>query len=316
MAREGESRYLIQELAGYCDRPVPRAVTEAANAVAAPFGDSVEAIIAYGSCIRDTDPTDGLLDIYVLVSAYRSAYRRRWLRWANRLLPPNVFYERVSLDQTTVRVKYAVISLRDFDGGLRSGFLPYLWGRFAQPVRLLWSRDETVRQRVLGGLEAAIQRLLGATIPLFEAPVSAERLWERALALSYATELRPEDPGRARLIVDQDVDLYRRLARAVLSGTRSEQSGERDAVYRPPRNGTGRRTAKAAWFARRWLGRPCAVLRLVKASLTFQGGVDYAAWKIERHTGSPVLVTPRLRRHPLIFGWGLLWRLVRQRKLG
>ena len=57
------------------------------------------------------------------------------------------------------------------------------------------------------------------------------------------------------------------------------------------------------------------MLRLAKASLTFEGGVDYAAWKIERHTGVRVVVTDRLRRYPLVFGWTVLWRLLRRRAL-
>jgi hypothetical protein len=51
---------------------------------------------------------------------------------------------------------------------------------------------------------------------------------------------------------------------------------------------------------------------LMKASFTFQGGIDYIAWKLERHTGIPVEVSPRVRRHPLIYGWGMLWRLYRR----
>jgi hypothetical protein len=50
----------------------------------------------------------------------------------------------------------------------------------------------------------------------------------------------------------------------------------------------------------------------MKSAFTFQGGVDYIVWKLERHTGIAVEVTPRLRRYPLIFIWPHFWRLYRR----
>ncbi len=45
---------------------------------------------------------------------------------------------------------------------------------------------------------------------------------------------------------------------------------------------------------------------------TFEGGVDYILWKIERHSGVTVDIEPRLRRHPLLAMWILAWRLYRR----
>jgi hypothetical protein len=53
----------------------------------------------------------------------------------------------------------------------------------------------------------------------------------------------------------------------------------------------------------------------MKAVLTFENGVDYIAWKLERHSGRQISVNDRLRRYPLLFGWPLLWRLLRERVL-
>jgi hypothetical protein len=53
-------------------------------------------------------------------------------------------------------------------------------------------------------------------------------------------------------------------------------------------------------------------MRLVKSAFTFEGGVDYLLWKIERHSGVRVEVSDRVRRHPLIFGWGTLIELRRR----
>ena len=55
-----------------------------------------------------------------------------------------------------------------------------------------------------------------------------------------------------------------------------------------------------------------SVLRLVKAVTTFEGGVDYILWKIERHSGVSVEVEPHLRRRPLLAMVVLSWRLYRK----
>ena len=47
--------------------------------------------------------------------------------------------------------------------------------------------------------------------------------------------------------------------------------------------------------------------------LVFSGlATAYILWKIERHSGVRVEVTPRQRRHPFIFALPLFWRLYRQ----
>ena len=85
--------------------------------------------------------------------------------------------------------------------------------------------------------------------------------------------------------------------------------GERYSAKIPP---AGRRTAAFAWGMRRVQGKLLSVARLLKALLTFEGGFDYIAWKLERHSGRPVVIPPRVRKYPLIFVWGLMWRLYRE----
>ena len=55
--------------------------------------------------------------------------------------------------------------------------------------------------------------------------------------------------------------------------------------------------------------------RLLKALLTFEGALDYGAWKLERHSGERLTITPRLRRFPWLFVWPELWRLWRAGRL-
>ena len=49
----------------------------------------------------------------------------------------------------------------------------------------------------------------------------------------------------------------------------------------------------------------------MKASLTFAGGLDYLAWKINRHAGTAIVIRPWQRRLPLLAALTLLPRLVR-----
>ena len=44
----------------------------------------------------------------------------------------------------------------------------------------------------------------------------------------------------------------------------------------------------------------------------FQGGLEYIVWKLERQSGTRIEVSERVRRYPLIFAWGLFWRLYRR----
>jgi hypothetical protein len=67
----------------------------------------------------------------------------------------------------------------------------------------------------------------------------------------------------------------------------------------------------SSWARRRIEGKTLSVVRLAKASLTFAGGADYIAWKINRHAGTDIELKPWQRRHPLLAGLSLLPRLLR-----
>jgi hypothetical protein len=74
-----------------------------------------------------------------------------------------------------------------------------------------------------------------------------------------------------------------------------------------------RSPAKAArWWRRKQLkGKLYSAPRLAKASLTFAGGADYIAWKINRHAGTNIQLKPWQQRHPLLAAISLLPRLLR-----
>src|SRR5210317_2137440 len=93
------------------------------------YGDSVRAVLFYGSCLRTGDVEDGLADLYLLVDEYSAAFKGRTLAFFNRLLPPNVFYLEIPFQGRVLRAKYAILSLDDFRRGTEQWFHSYLWGR-------------------------------------------------------------------------------------------------------------------------------------------------------------------------------------------
>jgi hypothetical protein len=76
-----------------------------------------------------------------------------------------------------------------------------------------------------------------------------------------------------------------------------------------------RRRLVDGWRVRRPTAKAVYVVRLIKSAFTFGDWLPYALWKLNRHTGVRVELTERQRRYPLIFGWPVILRLVRQRSL-
>jgi hypothetical protein len=72
------------------------------------------------------------------------------------------------------------------------------------------------------------------------------------------------------------------------------------------------RLSMLAWSLRRGQGKLMSILRVVKALFTFEGALDYFAWKLERHSGQEIIIPDKVRRLPLIFLWGFCWDLYRR----
>ena len=148
------------------------------------YHNSIYAMLVYGSCLRTGDIYEGLLDLYLICSSYRAAYRRPRLAAANWLLPPNVFYAEVKHNGKTLRGKVTMISLHDFQRGCsRAWFQSYIWGRFSQPTRILYSRDQQTRELVEHSLLRAARTLLQNSLPALPAKGTVTGLWEQALKL-------------------------------------------------------------------------------------------------------------------------------------
>lgn len=270
--------------------PVAPEIRVLAEAMKARHTPGVAAVIAYGSSLRGVGLTDTLIDLYVLTDTGNAVSPNRLFRQACRLVPPNVHYGEARHGTVALRAKYAVLPLEQFARKMGQGVSnPYFWARFAQPCRIVWVRDEEVRGRVVGALAQAVRTMIAASVPLARPGDDALELWRRGLAETYRTELRPESDDRSRDIVAANAPFYRAVTDAVLGPGWVARS-------MPP----------VSWRRRRVVGKSLSVLRLVKAGFTFEGGADYVAWKIARHSGQAIDVKPWQRRHPVI---GALWLL-------
>jgi len=268
-------------------QPVDRRVSAMAEAIAAKYDKASRAVLFYGSCLREKQLDGLMLDFYLIVSDYRSAYDKPWLAKANALIPPNVF----PFQHDGLAAKYAVLSDRDFYrlNGPETRNVS-VWARFAQPSRLVWSSDEDARTAAIMAVSRAAPTLLAAAGRIDGEPVLD--WWRRAFSLTYSAELRAERKGRAGSVIDADLKRYERFSAAVVT------------AIDPAIPGGG-------WLRRQIEGKALSVLRLAKASATYAGGAEYIAWKINRHAGTKIELRPWQKRHPLLAAISLLPRLLR-----
>ena len=269
----------------------PRAAAMA-GALAARYPAAARAVLFYGSCLREAHLDGLMLDFYLIVSDYAAAYGKGWLARANRLIPPNVF----PFEHQGLIAKYAVLSEADF-ARLNSPAADNVsvWARFAQPSRLLWASDDLARHRAVAAVAQAAPTLLSLARPLVAGEGDAMQLWKAGFAQTYNAELRAEKAGRSLSIVDADPARYRRFGEAALA----------DGLPPSPTD------AAARWQRLQRRGKWLSVARLAKASFTYAGGIDYLAWKINRHAGTQIAIRPWQRRWPLLGALTLLPRLFR-----
>jgi hypothetical protein len=294
-------------------QPVPQSAFAIAEALCARHGSAVGAVLFYGSCLRSGSDRDSLLDLYLLVDSYRDCYPGRgWVASANALLPPNVFYYEQPWEERRIRAKYAVISFQDFAAGAgRRAVLPAIWARFSQPTVLLCARDTAARRETQSAVAEAIVTMALRTAPLIEGPIDAREFWTTGYRRSYEAEARVEGSGRATQLL-QPLERYESLLRPALgaAGVLFSEAGEERV--RIALSEAERRRGLAYWSRASAATRLHTIPRLAKAALTFEGGLDYALWKVERHSGVKLEAGPWARRHPILAALPLIWRAYRR----
>lgn len=260
------------------------------------------AVLFYGSNLR-TGSLDGVLDYYVLMPGEQ--VERIW---------PRVSYHEWETEGQTLRAKIATMSLKTFSraaqGELRD---TTIWARFVQPSALVWVRDDAVRQQVLDALCDAAKTAGRLAVALGPERGTADDYWRALFRATYKAEFRFEKPGREDSILAVNAEHFDGLLPLAL-----EAQGigfAREAGHLVPDIPEALRESILAWWKHRQrMGKPLNILRLLKASTTFEGASRYAAWKIERHTGIPIEITPWRERHPMLAAPGVLWHLWREQR--
>lgn len=282
------------------DAPVDPLIVQFAADLAQDAGAA--AVLFYGSNLR-TGSLDGVLDFYLLMPGPQRD--RIW---------PRVSYHEREYDGQNLRAKVAAMSLDTFAeaaAGKRRDTT--IWARFVQPCALVWQADEKVRDDVIEAVASAACTAARLAVALGPDSGAAEDYWRALFQATYKAELRVEKPGREDSILSVNRDHFAGLLPLALSA--QNIAFKRDGSRLTPHLGTAqRRNILRWWNARRRLGKPLNLLRLVKATTTFEGAARYGAWKLERHTGFAVEMTPWREKHPLLAAPGVLFSLWRSRR--
>lgn len=280
-------------------RPIAEPVRAFAERLAAEAG--ALAVLFYGSNLR-TGSLEGVLDYYLLLPGPPES--GIW---------PRVSYHEWRHGDDMLRAKVATMTLAKFAAAAAGGLTDTtIWARFVQPSALIWRRDREAETAVTGALTAAAQTAARLAAAVGPAEGTEAEYWTALFRATYRAEFRVEKPGREQSILSLNAAHFDGLLPLAWAeaGIVVERRGDRLAPSVSPAE---RARVLGWWNRRRRLGKPLNLLRLVKASTTFEGAARYAAWKIERHTGVPVKLTPWRERHPILAAPGVLWSVWRAR---
>ena len=284
-------------------RTVDPAVTAYAERLA---GDAdALAVLFYGSNLR-TGSREGVLDFYVLTPGV-----------PEKGLWPTVSYREWQHEGETLRAKIATMTLAKFTEAARGETLDTtIWARFVQPSALAWSRDDTARRQVAAAIEAAA--ITAARLAVAVGPDSGEEedYWRALFQATYRAEFRVEKPGREDSILTLNAEHFDGLLPDALAAG-GIPFGRDGTVLIPRITRAEQERVRAWWKKRRRMGKPLNIARLARATRTFDGAARYAAWKVERHTGETIVVTPFRERHPILSAPAVafqLWRAKRRNR--
>ena len=291
---------LTTRISEQLDAVIDPAVTAFARALADQAG--ARAALFYGSNLR-TGSLEGVLDFYLLLPGNDEP-----------AIWPTVSYHERAHDGMTLRAKVATMTLTTF-ADAASGKLKdtTIWARFVQPCALIWAEGPEARASVVEAISNAAQTAARLAVALGPECGTADDYWRALFRATYKAEFRVEKPGRENDILSVNAAHFDGLLPAALDAAGITYHRE-DAQIAPALPNEERERILDWWKQRQRFGKPLNFIRLVKASTTFEGAARYAAWKIERHTGMPVEVTPFREKHPILAAPGVLFSLWKHRR--
>jgi len=290
---------LAARLGAAPERPIDPAVAEFARELGEAAGAA--AVLFYGSNLR-TGSLDGVLDFYVLLPG--ASERGLW---------PRVSYSEKRHGESVLRAKVAAMTLATFVTAARGETRDTtIWARFVQPSALAWSRDDAAAEEVRAALAEAARTAARLAVAVGPARGREEEFWRALFRATYRAEFRVEPAGREDSILAANRAHFDGLLPLALVADAIPFAQDGHTIE--PKLPQARRKQVLRWWrGRRRLGKVLNLARLAKAMTTFEGGMRYAAWKVERHTGMPVKVTPLRERFPLIAAPSVMWLLWKAR---
>ncbi|WP_284123987.1 hypothetical protein [Parerythrobacter aestuarii] len=291
---------LATRIAHQLEREVRSEVAEFARVLAQDAG--AMAALFYGSNLR-TGSLEGVLDFYLLLPG-----KQRERIW------PRVSYHEHDVAGMTLRAKVATMSLEQFARACRGESRDTtIWARFVQPSTLVWLAGEPLVDTVVEEISHAARTAARLAVALGPSEGAAEEYWRALFRATYQAEFRVEKAGREDAILSANAAHFDGLLPLALE---AESIGfeRRGEILVPQMRDAEKRRIRAWWTPRRRIGKALNLLRLAKATTTFEGAARYAAWKVERHTGVAIEVTPFREKHPLLAAPGALIEVLRARR--
>ena len=261
-----------------------------------------DAVLFYGSNLR-TGSLDGVLDFYVLLPGPQK--ERIW---------PRVSYREWEHGSATLRAKIAAMSLTQFAAAARGESRDTtIWTRFVQPSALVWSRDAETSDRIERAVTHAARTASRFAAALGPASGEAEDYWRALFQATYRAEFRVEKPGREDSILSVNREHFAGLLPLawMAEGIAFEEA---EGTLQTRLSSHEKKAILRDWRRSERLGKALNILRLIKATTTFDGAARYGAWKLHRHTGIALEVTPFREKHPLLAMPGAAWELWQARR--
>lgn len=295
---------MTEALAERVRKGLARAARPEVAAYATMLGEEAGAlgVLFYGSNLR-TASLEGVLDFYVLTPGPQR--ERVW---------PKVSYREWEHGGEVLRAKIATLSLGQFARAAAGRSRDTtIWARFVQPSALIWARDEQAREVIASAVTGAVMTAARLAAALGPASGRPEDFWRALFQATYRAEFRVEKAGREDAILEVNRDHFDGLLPLALhaEGINFVANEGRLAPQIAP---AWRASVVRWWESRARWGKALNLLRLAKATTTFDGAADYAAWKLHRHTGIALEVTPFRARHPLLAAPGAAVELWRKRR--
>jgi hypothetical protein len=279
--------------------------------------DGARAIVGYGSWYtHGLRKPNSFPDLYLIIDGYEQYYRNAFHAWMNRVLPPNVYFVWDDGDgHRDVRGKYNVISAADLERECSPALRDvYNAGRLTKLVWIAWVRDEAIRDWLITRLVDAQCTLAPVALALLPEQFGVDDFSLELLGLSYRAEPRLEGWEHVRARHAAHAGYYRELHGVLLAAFSN-------STNLLASSGSGfRKLASPRWpdlarMARRLVrrSRRRGYLRWPRIILTEPNLVDLAVNEAERKAGVRVQITPKLRRHPFVYGLPEFLRVLRER---